>query len=53
MANGAEASGGRRPGVKTLIKGGYVVGFDGAEHKILPDGEVVFEADRIVYVGRS
>ena len=39
--------------MKTLIKGGYVVGFDGAEHKILHDGEVVFEADRIVYVGRS
>jgi len=53
MAKRAEASGGRRPGVKTSIKGGYIVGFNGAQHKILHDGEVVFEADRIVYVGRS
>ncbi|MFQ5874807.1 MAG: chlorohydrolase family protein [Dehalococcoidia bacterium] len=39
--------------MKTLIKGGYVVGFDGQEHKVIRDGEVVFEGSRIVYVGKS
>ncbi len=39
--------------MKTLINGGYVVGYDGREHKILRDGQVVFEGDRVVFVGRS
>ena len=37
--------------MKTLIKGGYVVGFNGKTHEILKDGEVVFENDRISFVG--
>ena len=39
--------------MRTKIKGSYVVAFDGQTHKLLKDGEVVFEDDRIVYVGKS
>ena len=37
--------------MKTLIQGGYIVGFDGKEHEIIKDGVVVFERDRIEFVG--
>lgn len=36
----------------TCIKGKYVIGFDGADHEIIIDGEVVYEGDTIVYVGK-
>jgi imidazolonepropionase-like amidohydrolase len=39
--------------MKTLIQGGYVVGFDGKSHEILKDGVVVFEKDTISFVGFS
>ncbi|HEU4343793.1 MAG TPA: chlorohydrolase family protein [Candidatus Binatia bacterium] len=39
--------------MKTLIQGGYVVGFDGKEHEIIKDGVVVFERDRIEFVGKE
>jgi cytosine/adenosine deaminase-related metal-dependent hydrolase len=39
--------------MKTLIQGGYVVGFDGQEHEIIKDGVVLFENDRIQYVGKE
>ena len=39
--------------MKTLINGGYVVGFDGSEHKIIRDGQVVFENDEILFVGKN
>jgi 5-methylthioadenosine/S-adenosylhomocysteine deaminase len=39
--------------MKTLIEGGYVVGFDGKEHEIVKDGVVVFDGDRIEYVGKT
>ena len=39
--------------MKTLIQGGYVVGFDGKEHEIIKDGVVVFENDRVLFVGKS
>ena len=39
--------------MKTLIQGGYVVGFDGKEHEIIKDGVVLFENDRIQYVGKE
>ncbi|HWP58806.1 MAG TPA: chlorohydrolase family protein [Candidatus Acidoferrales bacterium] len=39
--------------MKTLVRGGYVVGFNGGEHEILKDGALVFEGDRIVYVGKN
>ena len=31
--------------MKTLIQGGYVVGFDGKEHEIIKDGVVVFDGE--------
>lgn len=37
----------------TKIKGSYVIGFDGKSHVIIPDGEVVYENDTIVYVGKN
>jgi cytosine/adenosine deaminase-related metal-dependent hydrolase len=37
--------------MKTLIQGGWVVGFDGHDHEIFKDGVVVYEGDRIEYVG--
>lgn len=39
--------------MKTRIKGGYVVGFNGKSHEILKDGEVVIENDKISFVGFS
>lgn len=36
---------------RTKIQGGWVVGFDGREHRLLRDGVVVLEGDRIVHVG--
>lgn len=39
--------------MKTLILGGYVVGFNGRDHEILKDGVVVFENDRILFVGKQ
>ncbi|MDE0029081.1 MAG: chlorohydrolase family protein [Deltaproteobacteria bacterium] len=37
--------------MKTLIQGGWVVGYDGRGHELLPDGVVVYEDNRIVHVG--
>lgn len=34
-----------------LLKGRYVVAHDGHGHRLLPDGEVAFENDTIIYVG--
>ena len=39
--------------MKTLIQGGYVVGFNGKEHEIIREGVVVFENDRIEFVGKA
>jgi len=39
--------------MKTLIQGGYVVGFNSREHEILKDGVVVFDGDRIEFVGKG
>ncbi len=39
--------------MRTLIQGGYVVGFDGKEHEVIKDGVVVFEGNRIEYVGKA
>src|SRR5215208_6379510 len=35
----------------TLIRGGWLVGFDGARHQIMPGGEVGIEGDRVIYAG--
>ena len=39
--------------MRTLIQGGYVVGFDGRQHEVIKDGVIVFEGNRIEYVGTS
>ncbi|MET0502654.1 MAG: chlorohydrolase family protein [Candidatus Binatia bacterium] len=39
--------------MKTLIQGGFVVGFDGKEHEIIKDGIVVFDGNLIEYVGKE
>jgi cytosine/adenosine deaminase-related metal-dependent hydrolase len=39
--------------MKTLIRGGYVVAFDGQNHHVIRDGEVVFENDKILFAGQA
>ena len=39
--------------MRTLIQGGYVVGFDGREHEIIKDCVVVFDGNQIEYVGKQ
>ena len=39
--------------MRTLIQGGWVVGFDGRGHELIPNGAVVFENDKVVHVGRG
>nr|WP_239584143.1 chlorohydrolase family protein [Aquibacillus albus] len=41
----------RRNKVKTKIKGKFVIGYDGNDHVIIENGEVVYEEEEIVYVG--
>jgi len=38
---------------RLAIRAGWVVAFDGRQHRILRDGVVVLEGDRIVHVGRT
>ena len=37
--------------MRTLVQGGWVVGFDGTSHELIPDGCVVFEGNTILHVG--
>ncbi len=39
--------------MRTKIQGGYIVAFDGYTHKLLKNGVVVFEDDKIIYTGNS
>ena len=39
--------------MRTLIQGGWIVGFQNGHHAILRDGVVVLEDDRILHVGPS
>lgn len=39
--------------MKTKIKGQYVIGYDGTDHVLLKDAEVVYEKDSIIYVGKG
>jgi 5-methylthioadenosine/S-adenosylhomocysteine deaminase len=39
--------------MKTLIQGGFLVGFNGTEHEIFKDGVVVFEGNRIEFAGKE
>ena len=41
------------PTPRTAIEGGLLVAFDGAEHRLIPEGVLVYEGDRIVHVGRT
>jgi hypothetical protein len=36
--------------MKTLIQGGWVVGFDGKEHEVIKGGEVVYDGNRIEFM---
>lgn len=35
------------------INGKYIIGFDGEEHRLLKDGVVIYEGNRIKHVGKS
>jgi 5-methylthioadenosine/S-adenosylhomocysteine deaminase len=37
--------------MRTLIQGGWVVGFDGRSHRLFRDGTLVYEDNRILHVG--
>ncbi len=39
--------------MRTKLQGGTVVGFDGQSHVLIRDGVVIWEDDRIVYVGQD
>lgn len=39
--------------MRTKLQGGVVVGFDGTSHVLIGDGVVVWEDDRITYVGKA
>ena len=39
--------------MKTSIQGGFVVGFDGTQHEIIKDGVVVYDDNRIEFVGKD
>ena len=39
--------------MRTLIQGGWVVGFEGRGHELIANGCVVFEGDRVIHVGRQ
>jgi cytosine/adenosine deaminase-related metal-dependent hydrolase len=38
--------------LRTLINGSYVIAFDGNDHRIIKNGQVVFEGNEITYVGK-
>lgn len=39
--------------MKTKLKGQYVIGYNGVDHVILKDAEVVYEGTSIIYVGKG
>jgi cytosine/adenosine deaminase-related metal-dependent hydrolase len=39
--------------MRTCIKGGLIVAFDGVKHRLIRDGIVVLEEDKIIHVGKS
>jgi 5-methylthioadenosine/S-adenosylhomocysteine deaminase len=38
---------------KTLIRASYIIAFDGTRHRYLRDGEIVYQDQDIVYVGKK
>ena len=53
MTGSGRSAGGGRNGRKTVIRGGWIVAYDGTEHRIIQDGVVVFEGDTILHVGKG
>jgi cytosine/adenosine deaminase-related metal-dependent hydrolase len=39
--------------MRTRITGRFVIGYDGADHVVYRDGEVVYEHDRVLFVGHG
>ena len=39
--------------MRTILQGGWVVGYAGGGHELIPNGCVVFEDDRVVHVGAT
>ena len=39
--------------MKKKLKGRFVIGFDGTDHVIIRDGEVVYDGNEIIYVGKN
>jgi 5-methylthioadenosine/S-adenosylhomocysteine deaminase len=39
--------------MRTIIRGGWVIGFKGNTHTLIRNGALVYEGNRIVHVGRS
>ncbi len=39
--------------MRTLIRGSWVVGYNGQEHLLIKDGVVLYEDDKIIHIGRS
>ncbi|MGE3967946.1 MAG: chlorohydrolase family protein [Dongiaceae bacterium] len=50
MPSGGNAA---KSGRRKLVKGGWIVAFDGTEHRILKDGVILIEGGDIRHVGRS
>jgi cytosine/adenosine deaminase-related metal-dependent hydrolase len=38
---------------KTLIKGSFIIAFDGQKHRYLTEGELVYEGKEIIFVGKQ
>lgn len=39
--------------MRTRISGRFVIGYDGADHVVYRDGELVYEDDRVIFVGHN
>src|SRR5690348_14924780 len=39
--------------MRTLIRGGWIVGHEGGRHRLIRDGVVVYEGNRILHVGKT
>ena len=39
--------------MRTVIRGGWVVGFGGSTHTLIPNGVLVYEDKRIIHVGKE
>ena len=44
---------GVQPEGRTLLRARWIVGFDGTGHRLLENGELVIDRDRVVFVGRD